>query len=184
MKSLNRTKKSFKWRRSEVVVINPDRSYINIPIIYHVSQLYPNYISEFLSQFLSQLSLSIPCKSPKKNLCYGCCSHPRSPGLPHSHVIRWFHLQGRVWPRGSWFLQCFDVLDANFIKTSTQKIWCFIVGLILKMFRWYYVCITIYIIIHIHRCVCVCQYHRMFYDTWWVETSVSTGVIDSLTFLA
>ena len=67
MKSLNRTKKSFKWRRSEVVVINPDRSYINIPIIYHVSQLYPNYIiSEFLSQFLSQLSLSIPCKSPKK----------------------------------------------------------------------------------------------------------------------
>jgi hypothetical protein len=26
------------------------------------------------------------------------------------------------------------------------------------------------------------HYHGMFYDTWWVETSVSTGVIASLTW--
>ena len=49
----------------------------------HSQQLYPNYIiSEFLSQFLSQLSLSIPCKSPKKTYAMVVAPIPDHLGCP------------------------------------------------------------------------------------------------------
>lgn len=145
--------------RSEVAVIHPDRLYIHI-FSYPKFHDIPN-IPKLVVSIHSVLEVPINYKSP---MCWSLLV-PSDPdqqanppqGLPHGHVIRWFNLQGRVWPQScvigeppSQLQQLMFWMPLLSSRYTCFGIWCCMVCLIRYhfIFRWYYVhmYMSIYII--------------------------------------